>query len=703
MQTHTPTQHAPQRTRAVIVAASAALFLAALAPGAHADADSYLDQLNASVTTDRLRDTHARISSEPHVAGTPGSMRTVQWIADQFRAMGLDVETPEYFVHLPRFVDASLEIVAPACVTLSIMEAPISDDPHTSHPDLQPGWNAFGACGDVTAPVVYANYGTVEDFNRLRELGVDVRDKIVLARYGRNYRGFKAKFAEEAGAAGLIIYTDPADSGYVRGLVYPEGGYANATQIQRGSVKATPYPGDPLTPFVAATKEAPRLDPVSVGLPRIPVQPIGYGAASEIMGRMRGEPTPREWQGGLPFTYRLTGGDDLRVRMRIEQPREQTRIVNVVGALRGAVFPDQLVVVGSHHDAWNFGATDPNSGTMVTIECARAFAEMARRGVRPARTILFCAWDAEEFGIIGSTEWVEQHADTLGANAVAYINLDMSVTGDVFGATASSPSVLNVIESAAYGCGADTLDVRIGLTGGGSDHVGFAGHLAIPSINLGMRGGPGVSYHSNYDTIAWWRKVVGEDYTSAQRLAHIVNGVLVAVAGDAHAGPNGDPCGYMSVEDVARIPRELLVNLAILSAVAERAGFMADLRSLEIKAAELSMAADRLREAHDERRSGRGGSSTDDAEFARAWSELFIRLDRAWRDDDGLPDRPWYRNLYVAPDENSGYAAWAFPALRRAVERNDASEFAAASKRVTRAMDVINDTITAMESLLRER
>ncbi|MEO1086302.1 MAG: M28 family peptidase, partial [Acidobacteriota bacterium] len=507
-------------------------------------------------------DWHERFSSEPHLAGTAGDLRLIDKMASYLESFELDVEVHRFSPLLASPVGARLEIArspkdlgddigvfgppADPPIALPLKERVIEDNPYSKNPDLLIGWNAYAKSGSATGEVVYANYGTREDFERLAELGVEVKDKIVLARYGGNFRGYKEKFAADAGALGLVIFTDPEDAGYLRGPVYPEGGWANSSYIQRGSLLTLAYPGDPLTPFVEAIEGAERLDPADVALPRIPVQPIGWGAAFDILRRMQGDPVDSEWQGGLPLTYRYTGGKELRLRLQVEQKQEQIETANVVAFLPGAVSPDEWVVIGSHHDAWSYGAADPNSGTILVFEAARAFAAAAARGFRPARTLVFANWGAEEFGIIGSTEWVEARHDELLEKAVAYINLDGAAMGTVFRAS-SSPSLKRLVEEvtrAVPQAGAvDTTvhaawtdgraEPRFGNLGGGSDHVGFYCHVGVPSVNLSAGGSPGVSYHSNYEDLHWYRAVVGDDYEGARMLSRLVVKLASRLAGDA--------------------------------------------------------------------------------------------------------------------------------------------------------------------------
>ncbi|MEM8932450.1 MAG: M28 family peptidase, partial [Acidobacteriota bacterium] len=644
-----------------------------------AELEAFLD---AVPSPERLADWHERFSSEPHVAGYPGDLRLIDKMADYLRSFDLDVEVHQFTTLLAKPVSARLEIVAspeldadalvfgPAAelpLALPVKERVIDEDPFTNHPDLLIGWNAYSGSGDVTAKVVYANFGRKEDFERLRALGVEVEGKIVIARYGGNFRGFKAKFAEEAGAVGLVMYTDPGDAGYGVGAVYPEGGWANSSYIQRGSVKALPYPGDPLTPGVEATADVERLDVDSVGLPTIPVQPVGWNAAFEILRRMDGGTVPRDWRGGLPMAYRLEGGEELEIRLAVEQTRELVETANVLGTLRGAVHPDEIIVVGGHHDAWSFGAGDPNAGTILIFEAARSFAAaLAQEGERPDRTIVFANWGAEEYGIIGSTEWVEGRRELL-SKAVAYINLDGSAMGTTFRSSAS-PSLKTLITEIArdvpqahdetvpvYTHWLGERDVPpFGNLGGGSDHVGFYCHLGIPSVSLAAGGSPGVSYHSNYENLTWYRQVVGDDYAGARMLTRMVNRFVSRLA-NAPLLPL-DPSRYGT--DARR-------HLAALGERAEQRGVEIDLDALEAAATAHAERAERI--WSDLTAAVADGRLADD-ELASV-NAVVLGLERRWLHEPGLPNRPWFKNLFAATDPDSGYAAWMLPALRWVVER----------------------------------
>ena len=634
----------------------------------------------------RLAAFHELLAGEPHVAGTPGDARLIERLAAELRAIGegvegWTVEVQEFFPYLARPVSAKLGIVgvelgeggvapgdagSPAptrrgVLPLRVVEPNLAIDPATAHPDLDIAWNAYAGSGTVEAGVVYVNYGRREDFERLAALGVDPRGKIAIARYGGNFRGYKAKFAEQAGCVGLVIYTDPADSGSARGRTWPEGGgWANPECVQRGSLGTLPWTGDPLTPGRFASEDAERLDPAEVALPKIPVQPIGYGAASEILRRMKGTPAPAEWRGALPCDYALAD-DALRLRLEVEQTREVVRTANVIARLRGTARPDEEVVVGSHHDAWCFGAADPAAGTICTLESARDFAALAREGARPARTLVFAFWGAEEYGIIGSSEFVESGG--AGPRTIAYLNLDMAAMGLRPGGSVSPtlrPLVARALAAApgprgegtaldSWSRGADGTPA-FGDLGGGSDHVGFWCHAGVPSMSLSTGGSEGTSYHSNYDTVAWYRAVVGDDYAAARLLTGIVNAIVAELArGDiGHASP------LALVDYCARQARALRDRSDALGFASDDA-VRRDLATLVER-----FEAIRPLAAAIEPRLGELPRPAVDAALAA--------MRAAWLSPDGLEGRPWFRNLYAATDRDSGYGTAPWPLARENLE-----------------------------------
>ncbi len=517
----------------------------------------------------------------------------------------------------------------------------------------------------------------------------------------------------------MIIFTDPGSTFDNPESRYPLGGHPNQWYIQRGSVLTLPYPGDPLTPFEPATRHAPRLDPAEVALPTIPSQPIGWGAAREILARMEGPEVPDDsWKGGLPETYRLTGGENLKVRLRIDQDRILTRAYNIVATLPGSEFPEQTLIIGAHYDAWSFGSGDPCSGTMLVLEAARAFAEAAQRGDRPKRTIKFACWGAEEFGIIGSTEYVELHRADLTDNALAYLNLDMATMGPRFGAS-SSPSLKPLLFSAAAAVeipaglpateGAATLyddwfartagngnEPGVGFLGGGSDHVGFLCHLGIPSIGASMWGAPGASYHSNYETLTWYHHVVGDDYLPGTALGRFVTTFASRLA-------NADLLPF----NAARYGLDLRAHLADLSARAVAAGFFPEpmtdeaphfippLRRLAARADALHTRALSVERLLNE---ALASERLTDAELA-AVNDILLHLERAWIRADGIPGRPWYRSLFAATDEDSGYDPWPLPGLRCAVDYADAALLDAEAAAVANVLERLERRLNAIEEI----
>lgn len=642
------------------------------------DTDSYCDELNQIPSADALRDLHTLLASEPHIVGTPGDERTIERLAALFESFGLVVRRQPVWVYVSSPIAAGVQVIptdAPP-FDLSISEPPVDDDPDTANPNLTFGWNGYAGTGEVTGQVVYANYGRLEDFQKLESLGIDCHGKVVLARYGGNYRGYKARYAEQAGAAGLIIYTDPADSGYVKGPPYPEAGWATAHSIQRGSITTLDYPGDPLTPFIPATEDAPRLDPEDVALPRIPVQPMGWGSVHEILSRMTGPQVPNGWQGGLPTTYRLEGGEGLKVRLEVEQQRRIVKTENVIAELQGSVYPDEVVIAGCHHDAWNFGASDPLAGMICLVESARSFAQLARQGWTPARTLRFAAWAGEEQGIIGSTEYVEQFGDELTRRAVAYINLDMAAMGPHFGA-AGEPSLGPVITAAARSVpqarqpGKTVFEswagnfpesapetMSLGDLGGGSDHVGFSAHLCIPSAGFHAGGSDGTSYHSNYDTLAWYRKVVGDDYEPALMITRMTNATMARLA--------QSPIVPLDPSLYAQATRRHLDRIAELTAQSQSWG------PEQPGALQRVAVAAELFRLHAEPVMAELRESPDlDQDRIVAVNFCLMQLERAWCDVGFETGRSWYRSGFGAPDETSGYAAWMLPALRHAVALDD--------------------------------
>src|SRR5687768_14622798 len=463
---------------------------------------------------------HLRIlTREPHIAGTKADYDTAIYVRDQLRSYGIAAELKEYEVWLNYPNSPSIvELIASRRQRLNIQEPVVAGDPSSSHPNITPLFNGYAASGDVTAPVVYANYGLPNDYDDLKKAGVDVKGKIVVVRYGNSFRGVKAKVAEDHGAIGCIIYSDPADDGYMQGDIYPKGPWRPSESGQRGSVQYLfDYPGDPLTPGRPAIPGVARLKPEeATDLTRIPVQPISYDAARAILSVLKGPVRPRGFQGGLPFAYHVGGTNDVKLRLKTDMDYKIRKIWNVVGRIDGNEEKDRWVILGNHRDAWVFGAVDPNSGSSAMLEVARGFGELLKQGWKPRRTIVVCSWDAEEYGLVGSVEWAEELAAELRTKAVAYLNLDAAVSGVHFGAS-SVPSLWKLMRAATRDVkdpktgksvyqqwqdrarenrpeGENTGEARIGALGSGSDYTPFLQHLGVASTDMGFNGDYGV-YH----------------------------------------------------------------------------------------------------------------------------------------------------------------------------------------------------------------
>src|SRR5690349_2590318 len=412
---------------------------------------SFEEQFRAIPSPASARENLRRLTAEPHVAGTKEDYNTAIYVRDQMRSYGLNAELAEYQVWLnyPK-TDPIVELVSPRRERLSVRESIISEDTTSANKKITPLFNGYAATGDVTAPLVYANYGLPPDYEALEKAGVDVKGKIVIVRYGNSFRGVKAKVAQDHGAVGCIIYSDPADDGYMQGDVYPKGPWRPVASGQRGSVQYLfDYPGDPLTPGRPAIEGVPRLKPEeATDLTRIPVQPIAYDVARQIIAPLKGPVRPtRGFQGGLPFAYHVGGTNDVKLRLKTDMDYKNRKIWDVVTRIDGNEERDRWVVLGNHRDAWVFGAVDPNSGTSAMLEVGHGFGELLKQGWKPRRTIILCSWDAEEYGLIGSTEWAEEFAGELKDKAVAYLNLDVAVSGANFGAS-SVPSLWKLLRAA---------------------------------------------------------------------------------------------------------------------------------------------------------------------------------------------------------------------------------------------------------------
>lgn len=606
------------------------------------------------------------LTSQPHPAGSPENQEVIRYMSEVMQKAGLEVQRYPYDIYLPTGSgEIEVALVEPLRMPLNNKEYILQADPFSGDPRIAQGWNSYSGSGDVTAEVVYANYGTKEDFEWLAKEGISVAGKIVMARYGGNFRGYKAKYAEAYGAAGLIIYSDPEDVGYMKGLTYPEGTWFSESTIQRGSVLTLDYTGDPLTPFEPALpldgpQQVKRLDPAEVDFHTIPVTPLPYGSAREILSRMSGQPVPVSWQGGLPFTYRIEGGSELKVRLKVDQPMDFVRVENVVGTLTGSEFPDEWVILGGHFDAWVHGASDPNSGTAMLLTLAEALGELAAQGYRPKRSILIAHWDAEEHGIIASSEWAEQLRETLNQKAVAYFNADGACSGLNFGGSAS-PSLktllLDATKSVNYGNSAQTVyehwrslsgtpekGPNIGNLGGGSDHLAFYAHLGIPSLSAGM-GGPTL-YHSAYDNFHWYKTFADPEFISGPTVARVF-GVMALRLANAEVLPL----------DAKRYGQDLQLHLGNVVKAVQKYHPSYQLKDLIELAAEL----EELGRDLDARIQKKLAAAKTDPEALQRINQQLIQLERYFLDEEGMAYGKWYRSLYASSDPYSGYASWMLP------------------------------------------
>lgn len=638
------------------------------------------------------------LSKETHVSGTPAQARTRDYVINEMKKMSIETEVRSYDVWMPHPVSVHAARVSPNPKELKLAEPPVPGDP-TSALAQYPTVNGYSGEGDVTAEVVYVNYGLIEDYAQLDSMGVSVKGKIAIARYGRSFRGIKAREAEKHGAVGLFIYSDPQDDGYVVGDVYPQGPMRNANGVQRGSILNTD--GDPSTPGYGSKPGVPRLSPQQMDIPHIPVVPISYGNATELLKDVRGGNVPRGWQGGLAFRYHV-GPGPVRARIAVKDDRATKPlkpIYDTFGIIRGSEYPDEIVVVGGHRDAWGPGTADNVSGSVSVLEAARAVSEEMKSGWRPKRTILFATWDAEEWGLIGSTEYVEDDSLRL-RGAIAYLNQDVAAQGPRFNG-GGSPSLRATLRDVARlvpdpdNAGSvysewrkasavpDSAEPAMGDPGGGSDFAGFYNHLGIPILEWGF-GGPGGVYHSQYDDYAWMTKFGDPGFKYHAAAARIAAATVVRLA-DADVLP-------YDYTEYARTMRTYLP--AIDRAVSEH--------KWTASTAALRTAIDRLE------REAASFNAARDAALARNTSsdalhranQALLQVERALTRPEGLRTRPWFRNLIYVADENNGYANMALPSINEAIRANNApltqAEINDLAQRFVRAAQAVADARSAL-------
>ena len=675
-------------------------------------------QFRAVPKPENLREHMRAISAEPHHAGSPGSRKVAEYVLAQFKAAGLDARIEEFEALMPYPTDRSLELIAPERYVADLKEPVVSEDPDSGDAGQLPTFNAYSADGDVTGELVYVNYGTPDDFEQLAKLGIDVKGKIVIARYGKSWRGIKPKVAYEHGAIGCIIYSDPRDDGFYPGDTYPKGAYRPNQGVQRGSVMDMPiHPGDPLTPGRAAdpgTVNAADRSSSDVIL-KIPVLPISYGDALPLLRNLGGQVAPADWRGSLPITYHV-GGGPAKVHLKLAFEWKVRPLYDVVARIPGSVYPDEWVIHGNHHDAWVNGASDPTSGNVALIETARGFGELLKSGWKPKRTIVLASWDGEEWGLLGSTEWAEKHADELSKKAVAYINSDSSGTGwlgasgshslqalvnevmrDIDdpkrpGKTLAAANLDHDVEQEKTELGRSLIrkrsDKPIDALGSGSDYTAFIDNLQIASLDFGFGGeGGGGVYHSIYDSFYWYTHFSDKDFAYGAALSRTIGTVILRLA-DADVLPFEFTAtartlrGYVEEIDKARkdIPDAPTIDLAPLRSSLDR---------LEKAAAAYNKAASNDR------------ATALPQDKLVELNRLLFTSERAFRHDAGLPRRPWFKHLAYAPGFYTGYGVKTLPGIREGIEQRQWDEARAFVPIVAKAIEALSAQVDRARAIIK--
>jgi N-acetylated-alpha-linked acidic dipeptidase len=663
-----------------------------------------------------ISEAHRAITTRPHPAGSEGGREVAEYLRAELERSGLDVEVAEYHTYLSAPVKVSVEMRSPVRETFSLMEPADPRDPDTSHPELGPAYIAYSASATVTAPVVYVNYGLPPDYEKLHAAGVDVAGRIVLARYGRSHRAVKVHSAQEAGAVGVILYSDPADDGIARGEVWPDGMWRPEDLIQRGNAKFSWYwHGDPLTPGVAATPGAPALDPAEAPtLPRIPVAVMSSREAETILRHLRDTVEALEgFQGGLPFAYH-TGPGEVTVRLSTEMEDGFKPIYNVVGRIEGTTDPDRWILVGTHHDAWTFGGIDPGSSAAVILEVARGLAELKRNGWQPARSIHFGFWDAEEFGLIGSTEYAEDRETELQEKAVVYLNSDMYTPGRFV--AGGSPSLRDFIIELAKDLphesgslyedwlatewerampttqrqGRDRFEVELNALGSGADFVAFQDYVGLPTLSLEFlfEGGWGYgTYHSNYDTRFFATEISDPGFEWGARHARLLGTTIMRLASAPVL-----PYRYSHYASHIRSFLQEAERWAVDEEGRQRV--TVDTRELQSLADRIEDRSRLLEQSIDSQlRSGQVP-----ARAARI-NDLLMRLDQALLDRSEPADVRWYRHLIYGWNIYALYSGQPLPHLYEAIRVEDpegvANEMARIRRALTRMLAGVEEALEA--------
>ncbi len=697
-------------------------------------------RLDASIDKNEMDQWLRRMSARPHHAGSAAGKENAEFIASLFESWGYDVEIAQYEILLPTPKVREVELVAPTQFSASLREDSLAEDPSTSvREDLLPPYNAFSVDGEVEGELVFVNYGRPEDYEILDRYGISVEGKIAIAKYGKSWRGIKPKLAGEKGAIGTILYSDPADDGYGAGDPYPKGAFKHATGIQRGSVMDMPtYPGDVLTPGRGATRNAKRLKREdAITITRIPVLPISHKDALPLLSAMDGEVVPPEWRGALPITYHF-GPGPARVRMKAEFNWNMVTAYNVIARLEGSEYPDEWVIRGNHHDGWNHGAEDPISGLVTLLAEAKAVAALANAGERPKRTVIYAAWDAEEPGLIGSTEWAEHHAEDLKKHAVAYLNTDGSDRGFIYigGSHVLERFFNQIIEEVKDPRSQITLkqrlqaslkinaeseqekidaaqraDIRLDPMGSGSDYTPFLQHLGIASADLGFFGeSDGGSYHTLYDTYehhTTWNDpglVYGETLPKVTGRATLRLANAQRLPFEFTALADNIALYVSELEELAETMRDATAKNSELINSGAYAAALDPNKSLASPArhepvphfgfAPLKNALERLQSAATAYAAAAKTSTVTSKEI----NHLLYTSERLLTRDAGLDGRPWSKHHIYAPGFYTGYGVKTIPGVREAIEQR---EYEKVEPQIEIAASVLNAMAERIEQVTR--
>jgi len=662
-----------------------------------------------------LRAYMERLSARPHHVGSPYDKDNAEWLLAKLKGFGLDAQIETFDVLFPTPKLRSLELVEPTRFTAKLAEPTVAQDPTSSQHDEQlPVYNAYSIDGDVTAPLVYVNWGIPEDYEMLDRLGVSVKGAIVIARYGNSWRGIKPKVAAEHGAIGCLIYSDPHEDGYFQGEVYPQGPFRPKDGAQRGSVMDMPiHPGDPLTPGVGATKDAKRLPLSDVDVfTKIPVMPISYGDAQPLLEALKGPMAPYAWRGALPITYHV-GPGPAKVHLKLQFNWDTKPIYDVVARIPGSTYPDEWIIRGNHHDAWVNGAEDPVSGAIALLEEARGLGALLKQGWHPKRTVVLCFWDGEEEGLLGSTEWAEAHQDELRKDGAVYINSDGNGRG-YLGVEGShtlekflnsvardieDPETkltvwkrMQMAEISQEGAEARSrADLRIGALGSGSDYTAFLDFLGVASVNMGFGGeDQGGIYHSVYDDFYWYTHFADTNFVYGRALAQTAGTAVMRLA-DSELLPydfdNFTDTIHRYIDDVQKlakdkrdqiVERNKRIDEGMFAAIMDpRVPMVAPPKEavppfLNFAPLENGLVAlQRTTEAYDKALAD--ATENGGAALARAAlkdvNQKLILVERALTLNEGLPNRPWFKHQIYAPGFYTGYGVKTLPAVRESIEQ----------------------------------